>query len=99
MTGSTTKEAKTDPVVEGGSYQYTHQDGTVITGTVMGTRVDPTTGRKHGNMYLYHTGSIPYEVVEGTESLAAFTLIAAPSGKAGKTLAGQYRSKKQKSEE
>ena len=96
MTGSTTKDAPTDPLIEGDSYEYTHPDGTVITGTVMGTRVNPRTGKKHGNMYLYHTGSIPYEVVEDTESMAAFNLIAAPSGKTGKTLAGMHKSKRNK---
>lgn len=93
MTGSTTKDALSDPIVEGGTYEYTHHDGAVITGTIMGTRIDPVTGKKHGNMYLYNTGNVPFEVVENTESMAPFKLKAAPSGKTGKTLAGMHRSK------
>jgi hypothetical protein len=99
MTGSTTKPATTDPLVEGGAYETTLPSGQIITGTVMGTWVDPTSKQKHGNMYLYMSGNIPYEVVEGTESLAAFTLVAAPSQKTGKTLAGMHRARKAKTSE
>lgn len=77
--GSINREVKTDPLVEGGVYEYTHPGGQKETGTIMGTMYDPIKEVTKGNLYCYSRANIPFLVQEGTETMSGWRLIARPA--------------------
>lgn len=81
----------TAPIIEGGAYEFTHADGRVETGTIMGTTFRE--GAKRGWLYTFSRGAIPDLMTENRQIFAGWTLVAAPSQGAGKTLAGQHKAK------
>ena len=98
--GSITTPADTDPVIDGGTYMFEVKDasGEVVaieTGIIMGTWRDLITGRTEGNLYHFKRGSQPFRVCEGTASMAAWTLVSAPSKTAATHARNAYKAKKE----
>lgn len=99
MHGSISKFAVTDPLVEGGSYEYWANDEFVESGTVNGTSINRTTGQKEGLLYTKSRGSMPIFVVENTESLSHWRLVAAPSKTAATHMIKAHREKSEAAED
>lgn len=80
--GSLFNKQTTAPIVNGGSYTRTAQDGTVVEGLMAGVnRYKDKQGREmvDGQLYTFNRGNIPQQVREGTESFAGWELVTAPS--------------------
>lgn len=75
-----TKEEKPacHPIVNGGC--YTHN----VTGeeaVIMGVQVDPNSKKRVGNLYTFGRGPLPSQVIEDSDSMRQWSLVAAPSKK------------------
>ena len=80
------------PLVDGGVYRKALPGrGGVATGVIMGTYYDEARGRLVGNLYTFHLGNVPTHVTEGTESLAGWELISAPSISAATRLNSKHK--------
>jgi hypothetical protein len=80
--GSELIKVDTDPIVNGGSYVRTRPDGVVEEALIMG--VERKTDNKgkvvvEGMLYILSRGPMPQRVVEGTQTLQGWALVAAPT--------------------
>jgi hypothetical protein len=72
------EKTTTHPVINGGCYVHN------VTGeeaVILGTHVDPNSGKRMGNMYTFARGPLPSQVIEHGESMRQWTLVSAPSKK------------------
>jgi hypothetical protein len=96
--GSTTALAETEPVIDGGVYEFEHKDAdgevaAIERGTVMGTWTDLASGRVQGNLYHYRRGSQPFRITEGTASFSQWKLVSAPTKGAAKSAKATYKAR------
>lgn len=96
MQGNTDRYAKTDPVINGGSYRRTDATGRVVWGLMMGVtelppRKEGDGPRIEGSLYTQLNGPTPIHVVEDTESMMEWELVSCPAATAANHAKGRHR--------
>jgi hypothetical protein len=90
MFGSPDREEESDPVVCGGVYEYTASDGAREQALMVSTRKDAH-GVVWGNLYYFKGGPNPLRVAARTESMAQWSLVAAPTKGAARSILADWK--------
>lgn len=93
--GSIYNKVPTDPIVNGGTYTKTLENGTIVEGIIMGVERRKTNKgvEVDAALYTFARGNVPSAVREGTESFQGWTLVAAPTRGAADFIKGVHAPK------